>query len=132
MDELFESLTLVQTHVVENFPVILYGKDYWCGLINWMKDVMVPHGTILPADLDLMLITDDPAEVVRWVFERTQQVRHPAPSSPPPGFTQRYAAPSVGGLNGTDNATISKAHHSNKPAKPKTKPAPRTSKSGKS
>jgi uncharacterized protein (TIGR00730 family) len=78
MDELFESLTLVQTGVVQNFPVILFGRDYWCGLLDWMEDVMVPHGTILPSDLDLMMITDDPQEVVQWVFERTQQVRNPA------------------------------------------------------
>ena len=81
MDELFESLTLVQTRVVQDFPVILFGRDYWCGLIDWMENVMVPHGTILPADLDLIQITDDPAEVVQWVFEKTQQVRHPAPDS---------------------------------------------------
>lgn len=77
MDELFESLTLVQTRVVQNFPVVLFGREYWCGLLDWMEDVMVPNGTILPSDLDLILITDHPAEVVQWVFERTQQVRHP-------------------------------------------------------
>ncbi len=81
MDELFESLTLVQTRVVQDFPVILFGRDYWCGLIDWMQNVMVPHGTILPADLDLLQITDDPAEVVQWVFEKTQQVRHPSPAA---------------------------------------------------
>lgn len=87
MDELFESLTLVQTGVVQNFPVILFGRDYWCGLINWIEDVMVPHGTILPTDLDLMMITDDPQEVVQWILERTQQVRHPVPQAPLPSRT---------------------------------------------
>jgi uncharacterized protein (TIGR00730 family) len=94
MDELFESLTLVQTQVVHNFPVILFGKDYWCGLINWMRDVMVPHGTILPGDLDLMRITDDPAEVLQWVFEGTQQVRHPSATSAPPGMAPAARMPS--------------------------------------
>ena len=83
MDELFESLTLVQTGVVQNFPVILFGRDYWCGLLDWIQDVMVPHGTILPTDLDLMMITDDPEEVVQWIAERTQQMRHPIPEIAP-------------------------------------------------
>ncbi len=83
MDELFESLTLVQTSVVQNFPVILFGRDYWCGLLDWIEDVMVPHGTILPTDLDLIMITDDPAEAVQWVTERTEPVRHPTPEIAP-------------------------------------------------
>lgn len=81
MDELFESLTLVQTGVVQNFPVILFGRDYWCGLLDWIEDVMVPHGTIMPTDLDLIMITDDADEVVQWIAERTKQVRHPEPAS---------------------------------------------------
>jgi hypothetical protein len=88
MDELFESLTLVQTGVVQNFPVILFGRDYWCGLLDWMEDVMVPHGTILPTDLDLMMVTDDPQEVVQWVFERTQQVRNPSQAANVPRATR--------------------------------------------
>ncbi|HEY0072704.1 MAG TPA: TIGR00730 family Rossman fold protein [Abditibacteriaceae bacterium] len=88
MDELFESLTLVQTGVVQNFPVILFGRDYWCGLLNWMEDVMVPHGTILPTDLDLMMITDDPQEAVQWVMERTQQVRNPSQAANVPRATR--------------------------------------------
>jgi uncharacterized protein (TIGR00730 family) len=106
MDELFESLTLVQTQVVHNFPVILFGKDYWSGLINWMREVMVPHGTILPADLDLMLITDDPSEVLQWVFEGTQQVRHPVAVSVPPGVepATRLTTPSSASSNGAQPA----------------------------
>lgn len=84
MDELFESLVLVQTGVVQNFPVILFGRDYWGGLLDWIEDVMVPNGTILPTDLDLMMLTDDPQEVVQWIFECTRQVRHPAPQRPRP------------------------------------------------
>jgi len=91
MDELFESLTLVQTRVVQNFPVILFGKEYWAGLITWIWDQMVPNGTILPDDLDLLLITDDPAEAVQWVFERTQQVRHPEQRMPVPQAAGRRA-----------------------------------------
>jgi hypothetical protein len=74
--------------MVQNFPVILFGRDYWCGLLNWMEDVMVPHGTILPTDLDLMMITDDPQEVVQWVMERTQQVRNPSQAASVPRATR--------------------------------------------
>lgn len=77
MDELFEALTLVQTHKIENFPIVLMGKRYWKGLIDWIGTTMVSHGTITPADLDLLFLTDDVDEAVRHVFERTRQVRHP-------------------------------------------------------
>jgi predicted Rossmann-fold nucleotide-binding protein len=46
MDEMFESLTLSQTGKIENFPIILYGTEYWQGLIDWMKNTLVPNGTI--------------------------------------------------------------------------------------
>jgi uncharacterized protein (TIGR00730 family) len=77
MDELFESITLVQTRKIQNFPIILMGKQYWSGLIEWIRNTMIPEGTILPADLDLIHITDDVDEAVQWVFEHTRQVRHP-------------------------------------------------------
>ena len=77
MDELFESLTLVQTRKIENFPVVLMGTAYWKGLIDWIKDTMVGCGTITPADLDLIYLTDDPDDAVRYVFEHTRTLRHP-------------------------------------------------------
>lgn len=77
MDELFEALTLVQTHKIQDFPIVLFGTKYWQGLIDWMQETMVPCGTILPADLDMLHLTDDPDEVVRYIFENTQDVRHP-------------------------------------------------------
>jgi predicted Rossmann-fold nucleotide-binding protein len=78
LDELFEALTLVQTHKIQNFPVVLFGSKYWSGLVNWLQETMVPCGTIMPADLELFHITDDPDEVVRYIFENTQEVRHPS------------------------------------------------------
>jgi uncharacterized protein (TIGR00730 family) len=78
LDELFEALTLVQTHKIQNFPVVLFGSKYWRGLLNWLQETMVPCGTILPADLDLLHVTDDPDEVVRYIFANTQTVRHPS------------------------------------------------------
>jgi len=84
LDELFEALTLVQTRKIQNFPIVLFGKAYWQGLLDWMATTMVPRGTILPADLKMMHLTDDPQEVVSWIFENTKQVRHPIPTAAPP------------------------------------------------
>jgi len=67
MDELFESLTLIQTHRTARFPVVLMGKDYWRGLLRWMKTTMIPHGTIAQADLDILNVTDDPDETVQII-----------------------------------------------------------------
>jgi uncharacterized protein (TIGR00730 family) len=59
LDELFEALTLVQTRKVTRFPVVLMGEAYWGGLIGWMRDTMLAEGKISPADLELLLLTDD-------------------------------------------------------------------------
>ncbi len=67
MDELFESLTLIQTGKVRHFPVVLMGRDYWAGLVRWLRARMVEEGKIKPADLDLILITDSPEEAVEHV-----------------------------------------------------------------
>ncbi|MGY1751615.1 TIGR00730 family Rossman fold protein [Blastococcus sp. SYSU D01042] len=64
LDELFEALTLVQTRKVTRFPVILFGRDYWSGLLTWIRDTMAATGTISPGDLDLLTVTDDVADVV--------------------------------------------------------------------
>jgi uncharacterized protein (TIGR00730 family) len=64
LDELFESLTLIQTGKIRNFPVVLIGHAYWDGLIEWMRDVQLPAGSIDRADLDLLRVTDDPGEAV--------------------------------------------------------------------
>ncbi|MEX2183685.1 MAG: TIGR00730 family Rossman fold protein [Chloroflexota bacterium] len=64
MDELFESLTLIQTGKVRHFPVILVGSDYWGGLLAWFRSTLLAAGAISEADLDLIKVTDDPDEVV--------------------------------------------------------------------
>jgi uncharacterized protein (TIGR00730 family) len=89
MDELFEALTLVQTHKIENFPIILMGSEYWRGLLDWICNTMVPHGTISLEETRLLMVTDDPDEAVRWIFERTRQVRHPIESAPTPALVAR-------------------------------------------
>jgi uncharacterized protein (TIGR00730 family) len=67
LDELFESLTLIQTGKVRHFPVILIGQAYWSGLLAWIRGSLLSLGAIEEADLDLLQVTDDPADVVRIV-----------------------------------------------------------------
>lgn len=62
LDELFESLTLAQTGKIEHFPIVLFGTDYWGGLLDWMKKVVLKSGAISSADLELLSFTDDPEE----------------------------------------------------------------------
>ena len=68
MDELFESLTLIQTGKIRNFPVVLFGKEYWGGLLAWLRDVMMAEGKIAANDVDLLVVTDSPEEAVRVVI----------------------------------------------------------------
>jgi uncharacterized protein (TIGR00730 family) len=69
LDELFEALTLVQTRKVTRFPVILFGTDYWAGLIAWIRDTLVPAGKVNPVDLELLTCTDDVDEAVKLIGE---------------------------------------------------------------
>jgi uncharacterized protein (TIGR00730 family) len=64
LDELFEALTLVQTRKVTRFPVILFGTEYWSGLLNWIKGTVLPAGKVGTADPELMFCTDDIDEAV--------------------------------------------------------------------
>jgi uncharacterized protein (TIGR00730 family) len=69
LDELFEALTLVQTRKVTRFPVILFGTEYWSGLVGWLRETVLPGGKISAADLDLITTTDDVDEAVRCIVE---------------------------------------------------------------
>jgi predicted Rossmann-fold nucleotide-binding protein len=69
LDELFESLTLIQTGKVRNFPVILFGRKYWSGLIDWLTDTVAAERKVDSKDLKLFKLTDDPAEATRLVIE---------------------------------------------------------------
>lgn len=64
-DELFEALTLVQTRTITRFPVVLVGHAYWDGLVDWLRDTVAADGKISGTDVDLFIVTDDPAEAVR-------------------------------------------------------------------
>ncbi|MFV0428651.1 MAG: TIGR00730 family Rossman fold protein [Arachnia sp.] len=63
-DELFESLTLIQTQKVSHFPVVLFGSSYWAGLLDWLRHTVAEQGCISPGDLDLVRLTDDVDEAV--------------------------------------------------------------------
>jgi uncharacterized protein (TIGR00730 family) len=69
LDELFEALTLIQTGKVKHFPVILFGSEYWSGLVDWLTETVAAERKINPADLTLFQVTDDPAEAVAYVVE---------------------------------------------------------------
>ena len=83
MDELFEALTLIQTGKIRDFPVILFGTEYWSGLLAWIRDTMLHEGKISPDDLDLLVVTDSPREAVDAVLAAQRgQLQDEEPESP--------------------------------------------------
>jgi uncharacterized protein (TIGR00730 family) len=70
LDELFEALTLIQTGKVHNFPIVLFGSRYWSGMLEWIRDTMAVEGKILPTDLDLIHVTDEPANATEHIVRR--------------------------------------------------------------
>jgi hypothetical protein len=86
MDELFEALTLVQTGKVRNFPLVLFGSEYWRGLLDWIAATMQTGAKIGPEDARYMTVTDSPAEAVRIVcefYEKSCTERHTLPAAGP-------------------------------------------------
>ena len=75
LDELFEALTLIQTQKIRNFPVVLFGSDYWNGLLNWIRDFALRDGKVTEEDLKLFHLTDSPAEVVRIIVDSQSSLR---------------------------------------------------------
>jgi uncharacterized protein (TIGR00730 family) len=73
MDEMFETLTLIQTQKSDNFPLVLMGKNYWEGMMEWLRSGMLEAGYISPEDLDLVKVTDDPQEAVNIVNAFTKK-----------------------------------------------------------
>lgn len=71
-DEMFEALTLIQTGKISQFPVVLFGTHYWAGLVRWIRSRVLAERKISPGDMDLMVMTDDPAEAARVVEEAYQ------------------------------------------------------------
>jgi uncharacterized protein (TIGR00730 family) len=78
LDEAFEALTLIQTGKIYQFPVILFGRHYWAGLIRWLHSRVLGEAKISRGDLDLMLLTDDPHEAAQAVIAAWESQRKPA------------------------------------------------------
>ncbi|MFW6283849.1 MAG: TIGR00730 family Rossman fold protein [Desulfosalsimonas sp.] len=76
LDELFEAVTLIQTDRIMPLPVILFGRQFWSGLLDWVKQQLLSHQTISPGDLDIIHLTDDPAEVLE-IVRQSAQVQSP-------------------------------------------------------
>lgn len=68
LDEMFEALTLIQTGKSRKMPIILCGREFWSGLLDWIRNTLVTEGMINPDDLDLLQLIDDPKEIVETIF----------------------------------------------------------------
>jgi uncharacterized protein (TIGR00730 family) len=75
LDELFEALTLIQTRKIKNFPVVLFGSEFWGGMMEWVKGLMLKEGKINEKDLRLLHLTDSPAEAVEIVVKSQDSLR---------------------------------------------------------
>ena len=69
MDEFFEALTLIQTKKIKHFPIYLVGRDYWLGLLEWLRSTVLALGNIQKEDFDLIRLTDDPDEIANGIAE---------------------------------------------------------------
>ena len=67
MDELFESVTLIQTEKIKPFPVILVEKAYWQGLLDWIKGTLLKEKHISPEDLEIIQVIDEPKEIIKYI-----------------------------------------------------------------
>lgn len=86
-DELFESLTLIQTGTVLHFPVVLLGEAYWKPLLEWVRRSALADGMISPDDLSLLAVTDDPRVALRHVLDGYARLNGEAEGPPAPGET---------------------------------------------
>lgn len=85
LDELFEALTLIQTGKLGTFPVVLFGSEYWGGLVRWIEETLVAEGKVAPDDRNLLTVTDDPTEAVSLMISAYQEMQQTDPI--PPGAT---------------------------------------------
>jgi uncharacterized protein (TIGR00730 family) len=82
LDELFESLTLIQTGKVLHFPVVLFDHGYWAPLLEWIRGRPLEDGMISPDDLELLTVTDDPDEAVQVLADGYERRRADTPAEP--------------------------------------------------
>ncbi|MEK7871346.1 MAG: TIGR00730 family Rossman fold protein [Nitrospirota bacterium] len=69
LDELFEALTLIQTKKIRRFPLILYGSEFWGGMLDWISNTLLPNGTIDKEDIKILQLVDDPEKAVSIIEE---------------------------------------------------------------
>lgn len=81
LDELFETLTLIQTNKIKRIPIVMVGTEYWSGLVDWIQKILKENGYIGPEDRDLFFLTDDHEEAVRHVCDFYQKEK------PEPNFS---------------------------------------------
>lgn len=100
LDELFESLTLIQTGKIHNFPVVLFGSRYWGGLLEWLRNTVAAEGKIASADLDLLFVTDSPEAVrdhiITCLKEQSERLAQEAASQ---AATRKALRPRRGGTH---------------------------------
>jgi hypothetical protein len=82
LDELYESLTLIQTGKIHQFPVVLFDSDFWGEMLEWFKVELLADGMISPNDVALLRVTDDPDEAVRFVLDCYEQRCAEVPATP--------------------------------------------------
>ncbi|MFQ5658364.1 MAG: TIGR00730 family Rossman fold protein [Candidatus Methylomirabilales bacterium] len=79
LDELFESVTLIQTHKIRPFPVVLVGREYWQGLLDWLLGTVVRRGRVTPDEMEIFTLADTPEEVLVAIQGATPDRRQPIP-----------------------------------------------------
>ena len=87
LDELFEAVTLVQTGKITKFPIVLVGREYWSGLLSWIRGTLLDNGMVAADDIDLLQVADDPAEVVKIITDAHSQADAVTHHSPRPDLT---------------------------------------------
>ena len=99
LDELFEALTLVQTHKVTEFPIVLIGSKFWAPLVEWLRGEVLSRGMIRATDIDLLQIVDEPEDAVAIIVERNNELRNghtkAAPVSEEPLAPSAASAPAA-------------------------------------
>ncbi len=79
LDELFESVTLIQTHKIHSFPVVLVGREYWQGLLDWLQGTAVKEGRITPDEMAIFTLAETPEEVLTVLQRAASDLRQPIP-----------------------------------------------------
>jgi hypothetical protein len=69
LDEMFEAITLIQTHKLVRFPIVLVGKEYWSGLVDWLTNQVLDHKNISPEDIEIFTLVDDAQSAVKVIEE---------------------------------------------------------------